>query len=78
MTESQNQSTNDGQAATSEPHAQREVSVWAMGGRLGVDVGNEESVLVPNTSGRDPRKEIYRAFRLWLLTGHRERAGQHY
>jgi hypothetical protein len=48
-----------------------------MGGRLGVDVGNEESVLVPSTSGRDlTRARKYT--RLWLLTGHRERAGQHY
>ena len=73
--ESQSQGPTERQAATSEPHAQREdVSVWAIGGQLWVNVKVGESVPVPNTSGRPPtRKEIYQAL---VTAGHQEWADE--
>jgi hypothetical protein len=73
--ESQSQSTTGRQAPTSEPEDPECVSVWATGGQLNVDVGNGESVSVPNTSGREPtREEIYQAL---VAAGHQERADEH-
>jgi hypothetical protein len=67
-------STTERQAATSEPHARQDVSVWAIGGKLQVDVGGGGSVPVPNTSARPPtRKEIYEAL---VAAGHQERADE--
>jgi hypothetical protein len=75
-TESQNQSTTERQAATSKPRTQRaDVSLWAIGGTLGVEVGNGESTMVPNTAGQPPtREEIYEAL---IAAGHRERTDEH-
>lgn len=72
-TESQSQNTPEEQNITSESPATRtDVSVWAIGGTPGVDVGNGESVKVPNTAGRAPtREEIFQAL---VATGHQERA----
>ena len=73
--ESHSQGTAERQAAISEPQAQQEdVSVWAIGGQLEVDVGDGERVSVPNTSARPPtRKEIYQAL---IVAGHQGRADE--
>ncbi|KAK5694944.1 hypothetical protein LTR17_024762 [Elasticomyces elasticus] len=73
--QSQSQGVTEEQAATTEPSTQREdVSVWAIGGQLEVDVGQGQRVPVPNTFARPPtREEIYQAL---VAAGHRERADE--
>jgi hypothetical protein len=75
-TESQNQSTTERQESTSKPCTQRaDVSLWAIDGTLAVEVGNGESVIVPDTTERPPTQvDVYEAL---VAAGHQEQADEY-
>ena len=60
--------------ASNTDSGQQEVSAWALGGKLEVDVGGGQYVAVPNPEGREPsREEIYQAL---FAAGHQDRANE--